>query len=165
MKIIMGAATRGFALKNAIKAHLEKLGHEIIDVGCFETRNFTKYTSVGERVAKALQDKVAPLAIACCGSGTGVGLSANKFKGVLACSCESVATAQKLRAINGGNCLCLGEMIVNPELGCQMAEVFINTPFEQPEFPPAMQAFWREGHEEMLRRGDIAGDRALETVS
>jgi len=164
MKIIMGAATRGFALKNAIKAHLTQQGHEVIDVGCFDTQCFTKYTSVGERVAKALQDGLAPLAIACCGSGTGVSLSANKFKGVLACSCESVATAQKLRSVNGGNCLCLGEMIVPPELGCQMADAFVATRFEQPEFTPAMQAFWREAHEEMLRRGDLAGDRSLETV-
>ena len=63
MKIIVGSAVKGFALKNAIKAHLEKQGHEIIDVGCHETGRFVKYPSIGQRVAKALQDGVAPLAI------------------------------------------------------------------------------------------------------
>ncbi|MFA5689826.1 MAG: RpiB/LacA/LacB family sugar-phosphate isomerase [Kiritimatiellales bacterium] len=165
MKIIMGSAVKGFALKNAIKAHLEKQGHEIIDVGCYATDQFIKYTSVGERVAKALQDGVAELAINCCGSGTGASMGTNKFKGVLSCSCESVATAGMIRQVNGANCLCMGEGVVSAELGCQMADAFLNAGFCKADGIPAdVLEFWKEARDEMIARGEQASDRNLETL-
>jgi ribose 5-phosphate isomerase B len=165
MKIIMGSAVKGFALKNAIKAHLENQGHEIIDVGCYKTDQFIKYTSTGERVAKALQDGVAEIAINCCGSGTGASMSANKFKGVLACSCESVATAKMIRQVNGANCLCMGEGVVSPELGCQMADAFVGAVFCQADgIPDPVLKFWKEARNEMIARGEKAAARELETL-
>ncbi len=164
MKIIMGAPVKGKVLKDAVKAHLEKQGHEIIDVGCFCTDNFVKYPSIGERVAKALQDDVAELAINCCGSGTGAAIGADKFKGVLACACESVKTAELIRKVNGANCLCMGEDIVSEELGCQMADAFINAKFQDAPVPQAILDFWKEAGDEMIARGEIATERKIETL-
>ena len=130
MRIIMGAPVKGKVLKDAIKAHLSKQGHEIVDVGCYDTDKFVKYPSICERVAKALQDCVAEIAINCCGSGTGAAIGANKFKGVLACACESVKTAELIRKVNGANCLCMGEDVVSVQLGCEMADAFINAKFQ-----------------------------------
>ncbi len=161
----MGSAVKGLALKNAIKKHLEAQGHEIIDVGCFNADKFIKYTSTGERVAKALQDGVADIAINCCGSGTGASMSTSKFKGVLACSCESVATAKMIRQVNGANCLCLGEGVVPPELGCQMADAFVNAVFCKADgIPPEVLGFWKEARAEMIARGEQAVKRDLETL-
>ncbi len=166
MKIIMGSPVKGLALKNAVKKHLESQGHEIIDVGCYSDETFIKYTATGERVAKALQDGVAEIAINFCGSGTGASISANKFRGVLACSCESVKTAELIRKVNGANCLCMGEGVVEPELGCQMADAFINAEFQAVDGIPAdVLAFWKEARDEMMQRGDEATDRELETLS
>lgn len=164
MKVIMGSAVKGLALKTAIKAHLEKQGHQVIDIGCFNSENFIKYTSIGERVAKALQDGIAQLAINCCGSGTGASMSAGKFKGVLACSCESVATAKMIRSVNGANCLCLGESIVSPRLGCKMADAFLNARFKDGDVPQFIKEFWDEANREMISRGEIAKERELETL-
>jgi len=165
MKIIMGSPVKGKKLKDAIKAHLEKQGHEIIDVGCFKIEKFVKYPSIGERVAKALQDDLAPIAINCCGSGTGASMGANKFKGVLACSCESVQTAKLIRAVNGANCLCMGEGVVSEELGCEMADAFINAIFQGVEGIPAdVLNFWAEARDEMIARGETASERKIETL-
>ena len=165
MKIIMGAPVKGKKLKDAVKAHLEKQGHEIIDVGCYKTEKFVKYPSIGERVAKALQDGKASLAINCCGSGTGAAIGADKFKGVLACACESVKTAKLIRVVNGANCLCMGEDVVSEELGCEMADAFINAAFQGAEgIPENILNFWAEARDEMIARGETATEREIETL-
>jgi ribose 5-phosphate isomerase B len=164
MKIIMGAPVKGKVLKDAIKTHLEKQGHEIIDVGCFSTEKFVKYPSIGERVAKALQDGKAEIAINCCGSGTGAAIGADKFKGVLACACESVKTAELIRKVNGANCLCMGEDVVPAELGCEMADAFINAKFQDAPVPQEILDFWKEARDEMSVRGEDAGKREIETL-
>ena len=164
MKIIMGAPVKGKKLKDTVKSHLEKQGHEIIDVGCFSTEKFVKYPSIGERVAKALQDGAAELAINCCGSGTGAAIGADKFKGVLACACESVKTSELIRKVNNANCLCMGEDIVSEELGCEMADAFINAKFQDAPVPQEILDFWKEAGDEMIARGEIATERGIETL-
>jgi ribose 5-phosphate isomerase B len=164
MKVIMGSAVKGFALKNAIKSHLEAQGHEIIDVGCYSIDTFIKYSSVGERVAAALQKGEAPLAINCCGSGTGASISAGKFRGVCAVSCESEKTARLARVVNDANVLCMGEDIVTPELGCAIADAFVNAEFQDAAAPYDVLDFWKEARDEAMARGDIAKARVLETV-
>jgi ribose 5-phosphate isomerase B len=165
MKIIMGSAVKGLTLKNTIKKHLESKGHEIIDVGCYSNEKFIKYTSVAERVAKAIQDGRGELAIFCCGSGTGSSMSVGKFKGVLACSCESVQTAKLARMVNDANCLSMGESIVDGTLGCEMADVFVNTKFQDAKgIPSDVLEFWLEARDEMKGRGDNSKDRELESI-
>jgi ribose 5-phosphate isomerase B len=165
MKVIIGSVVKGFQLKQAIKAHLEGQGHEVIDVGCYDTDKFAKYPSVGQRVAEALQQKEAPLAINICGSGTGAAVAAGKFKGVCAVSCESLKTARLIRVVNDANCLCLGELIVSPELGCEMADAFLGATFQDAEgIPPEVLDFWREARDELMARGEAAGPRDVETL-
>ena len=165
MKIIVGAPVKGFKLKTAIVRYLKERGHEIVDVGCYETDRFVRYPSIGERVAKALKDGAGELAINFCGSGTGAAISVNKFSGVLACACESVLTATLIRIVNGANCLCMGEDIVSESLGCEMAEAFINAKFQDnPNAPENVREFWKEARDEMIARGDSAKNRDIETL-
>ena len=165
MKIVIGSPVKGYRLKEAIKAHLEKQGHEIIDVGCHETDPFVKYPCIGERVAHALQSGQAEIAFSFCGSGTGAAICIDKFSGVLACACESVKTAVLCRVVNGANCLCMGEDIVSPELGCEMADAFISAKlFDNPNIAPEIREFWKEAHDEMIARGAKATPRDIETL-
>ena len=165
MKIIVGSPVKGFKLKTAVVRHLAEQGHEIIDVGCYDTDRFVKYPAMGERVAKALADGVAELAINFCGSGTGAAISANKFAGVLACACESVQTATLIRIVNGANCLCLGENVVSEALGCEMADAFINAVFQNnPNAAPAIREFWKEARDEMIAKGVSAQEREIEML-
>ena len=165
MKIIIGAPIKGFKLKTVLSQYLADRGHEMIDVGCYETDKFVKYTSVAERIAKGLQEGVAPLAISLCGSGTGAAISVNKFSGVLACACESVKTALLCRIINGANCLCMGEEIVPESLACEMAEAFTGATFrDNPNVSPEVREFWREARDEMVVKGETARNRDIETL-
>ena len=105
----------------------------------------------------------AELAINCCGSGTGASISAGKFRGVCAVSCESEQTARLARIVNDANCLCMGESIVSPELGCRMVEAFVNARFQDaPDVPEPVLEFWREARDELMARGAESADRELE---
>lgn len=165
MKIILGAPVKGFRLKSFLLNHLRGKGHEVIDVGCYDTDRFVKYTSTGERVAKALQDGQGEVAVNICGSGTGAVMAVNKFSGVLACACESVKTATLARIVNGANCLCLGEDIVSESLACEMVDAFIGSKFlDNPGAAPEIKNFWKEAHDEMIVQGEPARDRDIETL-
>ena len=166
MKVILGSVVKGFALKEAVKARLQSLGHEIIDVGCHDTSAFVKFSSIGQRVAKALQDGAAPLAINCCGSGTGAAIAAGKYRGVCAVSCESVHTARMIRVVNDANCLCMGESAVTPDLACEMAEAFVSARFLDAEgIPPEVLEFWKEARDELMNKGEAAAAaREIETL-
>ncbi|MCL2710980.1 MAG: RpiB/LacA/LacB family sugar-phosphate isomerase [Planctomycetaceae bacterium] len=165
MKIIVGSPVKGFKLKTAVVRHLTEQGHEIIDVGCYNTDHFVKYPAIGERVARALADGAAELALNCCGSGTGAAISANKFIGVLACACESVQTAALIRIVNGANCLCMGEDIVSEALACEMADAFINAKFQDnPNAAPEIREFWKEARDEMIAKGVAAREREIEML-
>ena len=163
MRIAVGSVVKGFQLKEAIKSHLQALGHTVLDFGCPDTGQFCKFPSVGQRIAHALNSGQAELAINCCGSGTGAAISAGKFRGVCAVSCESERTARLARVVNDANCLCLGEAAVAPELGCRMAEAFVNARFlDAPDVPEPVRAFWREARDELMARGAEPAVRELE---
>ena len=116
-------------------------------------------------MAKALENGLAELAINCCGSGTGASITAGKFNGVCAVSCESVKTARLARIVNDANCLCMGENVVSPELGCEMADAFIAARFQDMEgIPQNILDFWREAKAEAMLRGDTATAREIETL-
>ena len=67
------------------------------------------------------------------------------------------------RVVNDANCLCLGEAAVTPELGCRMAEAFVNARFlDAADVPEAVRAFWREARDELMARGGEPAVRELE---
>jgi ribose 5-phosphate isomerase B len=166
MRIAVGSAVKGFQLKAAIKQHLESLGHAVFDVGCYDTGEFCKFTSVGQRIAVALTCGEAELAVNCCGSGTGAAISAGKFRGVCAVSCESEQTARLARVVNDANCLCLGEAVVSPELGCRIAAAFVTAKFQDAaDIPQAVRDYWREARDELMVLGPAAGPRGLEGLN
>jgi len=166
MRIAVGSAVKGFALKTTIKQHLAGQGHDVVDVGCHDTDTFVKFPCIGERIAETLRNGAAELAINCCGSGTGASIAAGKFKGVCAVSCESVQTARLARVVNDANVLCLGESIVSPELACEMADAFVSGSFQDASGIPAeVLAFWREARDELMTRGAEATSREIETLA
>ena len=165
MRVIMGAVAKGYTLKEAVKAHLQKSGHEVVDVGCHDTARFYTFPSIGERVARALQRGDAPLAINCCGSGTGASIAAGKFAGVCAVSCETVQTARLIRVVNDANCMCLGELVVPPDRACAMADAFLAAEFQDADgIPDRVLAFWKDARDELFARGPEPRERDIEVL-
>jgi len=166
VKIVVGSVVKGFALKSAVKQYLEQNGHEVIDVGCHDTAIFAKFPSIAERAAKVLQDGKADLGVLCCGSGTGMALCADKFRGVCAIAAESPMAAEFGRKVNDANVVCMGESLVAPDTACKIVETFLATKFQDaPAIPEKIRGFWAEARDEAFSRGVEAADREIETLA
>lgn len=130
-KIIIGSDKSGFALKEAIKAHLCENGYEVEDCGTQSLEKGMSFYEVAPVAAQKVQAGEYERGILICGTGMGMSIVANKFKGVYAAACESTYAAEKCRAINDANILTMGGWMIGEVLGCSMADVFLNTEFTQ----------------------------------
>ena len=131
MKFVVGSDKMGLKIKDACVAMLKEQGHEIEDVGTLSEDKPMPHTLVGAAVAKKIQNKEADLGLLFCGTGMGVSLTANKFKGVYAGVVESVYAARMCRQINNCNVLAMGGFFQAPELGIAMADAFLDTQWLQ----------------------------------
>ena len=107
MKIAIGTDHRGFGLKEDLVKYLKETGYEVLDCGPAEGIIVDYPVSV-EKVAKAVQTGKADRGILICGTGLGVSIAANKFKGIRAALCNSEFMAERCRLHNNANILCLG---------------------------------------------------------
>ena len=127
MKIAIGSDKSGFAVKDAVKAWLAENGYEAEDLGTVDLNDVHPYYRVAAEAAPRVQDGSYERAILICGTGAGMCVVANKFKGVHAVACEGVYSARMARAINNANVLCMGGWIVGPEMAIEMVRAFLNT--------------------------------------
>ena len=131
MKIAIGSDKSGFSAKEAIKAYLTEAGIEFDDLGTADLEHALPYYAVAEKVAPLVQAGEYDRAVLICGTGAGMSVVSNKFKGVYAVACEGVYSAKMARAINGANILCMGGWIVGPERAVEMTKTFLATEWLQ----------------------------------
>ena len=127
MKLAIGSDKSGFAVKEAIKAYLTEAGVEFDDLGTVDLNEVHPYYRVASDVAPLVQNGTYEKAILICGTGAGMCVVSNKFKGVHAVACEGVYSAKMARAINNANVLCMGGWIVGPEMAIEMVKAFLHT--------------------------------------
>ena len=127
MKLAIGSDKSGFAVKEAIKAYLTDAGVEFDDLGTADLNEVHPYYRVASDVAPLVQNGTYEKAILICGTGAGMCVVSNKFKGVHAVACEGVYSAKMSRAINNANVLCMGGWIVGPETAIEMVKTFLST--------------------------------------
>ncbi len=127
MKIAIGSDKSGFAVKEALKAWLTEQGMDFADLGTVNLNDVHPYYQVASEVAPKVQSGEFDRAILICGTGAGMCVVANKFKGVYAVACEGVYAAKMARAINNAQILCMGGWIVGPEMAVEMTRTFLET--------------------------------------
>lgn len=86
-------------------AIMSKGGAEVI---CAVDRNYLHYLTSAELVCTAVQRDPDSVGILCCGTGLGMSIAANKFKGIYAARVTTAEDAEMCRTINNANVLCLG---------------------------------------------------------
>ena len=127
MKIAIGSDKSGFAAKEAVKAYLTEIGAEFNDLGTTDLDHVIPYYAVADKVAPLVQSGAYDRAVLICGTGAGMCVVSNKYKGVYAVACESVYSAKMARAINNASILCMGGWIVGPEMAVEMVKTFLAT--------------------------------------
>ena len=129
MKISIGSDHGGFALKEKVREHLESLGHEVLDCGCFSTES-CDYPDFGQAAAAAVAAGTCERGIVICTTGIGISIAANKVKGIRCALCTDPLMAEMTRRHNDANVLAMGADIVGYNLAERMVDVFLTTEFE-----------------------------------
>ena len=80
------------------------------------------YLTSAELVCTAVQADPESFGVLCCGTGMGMSIAANKFKGIYAARCMSVEDAELARTINNANMLCLAA-----KSGFELNQAIMNT--------------------------------------
>jgi len=143
MKIYVGADHNGFHDKAALVDHLKRLGYDVADDGDAQMDPEDDYPIFAEKVAKDVlgSGDADARGILLCGSGQGVCMAANRFKGIRAALGYDVESVRSSRNDDDANVLCLPARTLDADGVNQLAEIFLKTPFA------AAERFVRRIHE------------------
>lgn len=129
MRIAVASDHRGYSVKDKILALLSDLGHEGIDAGPGDGES-VDYPDYAAAVARSVSDGSVDRGILICGTGIGMCIAANKFRGVRAAPCHDDLTAEMSRLHNDANVLCLSADLLGDRLVNRMVEIWVKTEFE-----------------------------------
>ena len=130
--IALGCDHGGYELKQEIIKYLEEHNLEYTDFGC-DSLESTDYPIYAKRVAIAVQSGDCDKGILICGTGIGISITANKFKGIRAALCSDCFSAEATRLHNNANILAMGGRVVGPGLAVKKVDTFLNTPYSEEE--------------------------------
>ena len=128
LKIAIGNDHAGTELKNKI---IEKFKDSFEFVNC-GTNDISSvdYADYAQKVCKLVLDKSVDYGILICGTGIGISISANRFKGIRAGLCQHSLMAELTRRHNDANVLCMGARMIGEEVAFDIVKTFFNTEFE-----------------------------------
>ena len=132
MKISVACDHGALDLKNAVKAHLEGKGIEVVDFGC-HTLASCDYPDMIAPAAQAVASGECDKGIVLCTTGIGASIVANKVKGVRCALLSDVLSARMTRLHNDTNVMALGAGIVGKNLALEIVDVWVGTEFSGDE--------------------------------
>jgi ribose 5-phosphate isomerase B len=119
----------GFPLKDWIARELAESGRQVLDLGT-NGADSVDYPDFGHAMARAILDGEADCGVLVCGTGIGIGIAANRHKGIRAAVCHSAEVAALARAHNDANILVLGGRVIDDETASACLRSFLETEFE-----------------------------------
>ncbi|HRN77823.1 MAG TPA: RpiB/LacA/LacB family sugar-phosphate isomerase [Candidatus Dependentiae bacterium] len=126
MKLAIGADHRGFAIKEYIKKHITEQSDDIVwlDVGAFNDER-SDYPVFAKAVAQALVDGEVEGGVLLCGSGAGVAMGANRFKGIYAALVWNDDLAREAKEHDHANVLALPADYISGEQAVSMIRTWL----------------------------------------
>src|ERR1035437_6144266 len=120
MRIAMGSDHAGYDLKTLLKASLLGWGYDVLDLGTDSATEPVDYPDFGAAAGGA------ELGVACCGSGIGIAIAANKIPGIRAAVVHDVTSGHLAREHNHANVLCLAGRLMRPVVAIESMEAWLN---------------------------------------
>lgn len=128
MKIFIASDHAAFIQKQALIRDLRK-EHDLVDLGP-ESESSVNYPDYAHSLVEKMRENPGSLGILMCGSGIGMSIAANRFKGVRAALCRNIEDAKLSREHNNANVLCLGARISTFDEIQKIVHTFLKTNFE-----------------------------------
>lgn len=133
MKISVGADHAGYEMKQQLVELIKKLGHTVHDVGTFDPGKPDDYPDFATLVAEDIRSGKAERGLLVCGSGVGVSVAANKFKGIRAGLCHDHYSARQGVEHDDMNVLVLGARVIGSATAQDATEAFLSANFSGEE--------------------------------
>ena len=129
MKIAIASDHAGYEVKEKVRQFIESLGHDVIDCGTGSTES-VDYPAFAAAAAQKVSSGECEQAVILCGTGIGMAMVANKFRGVRAAVCYDTFSTEMARAHNDSNALCLGARAMDLKRIIELVDLYLKTPFE-----------------------------------
>ena len=127
--IAIGADHGGYAMKEQIKAYLDEKNIEYKDFGTYSEES-VDYPDYAAKVCTAIISKECNIGILICGTGVGIGIAANKFKGIRCAICSEPYSAKMSRVHNDANVISFGGRVIGIETAKEIVDAFLSNDFE-----------------------------------
>lgn len=130
--IALGCDQAGFAVMQEVIRYLEDKGLEYINCGTY-SEDPVDYPVYARKVVKEIQNGTCDKGILICGTGIGISITANRYKGIRAALCGDCFSAEATRLHNDANILAMGGRVTGPGLAVKIVDTFLNTEFSGAE--------------------------------
>lgn len=125
--LVIGSDHGGYTLKEAIKVHLTNRGIRVLDVGC--KGETCDYPDIAHAACEKIQSGEAECGILCCGTGIGISIAANKYRGIRAALVAEPFSAKLAKEHNNANILCLGGRTTGENLAIDCVDAWLDAAF------------------------------------
>ncbi len=132
MNLYLGSDHGGYELKGALADYLKEAGHEVVDLGVF-TDDSVDYPDIAREVCEKVVENSGAFGVLVCGTGIGMQMAANKFKGIRSTVATDENMAEMSRRHNNANVLTLGGRTTSLEEAKAIVNKFLTTDFEEGE--------------------------------
>ena len=129
MKIAFGCDHGGFPAKKELFDYFESKGYEVTDYGCF-SESSVDYPDIAYSVCNDVKSGSSDFGVLICGTGIGMSIVANKFKGIRCAHVTDEFSAEMTRRHNNTNVIALGARITSVDNIIKFVDIFLNTPFD-----------------------------------
>lgn len=129
MRISIGSDHRGVRIKSRLNTTLQNLGHQVVDHGT-DSEQSVDYPDFAAHVCRDVAEGSSERGILICGTGIGMAIAANKFKGVRAANCFDEVMAEMCRRHNNVNVLCLPADMIGERSLDDLVKIWLTTEFE-----------------------------------
>jgi ribose 5-phosphate isomerase B len=127
MTIVFSSDHAGYSLRESLVEHAKTAGYETIAVGA-PSEDAYDYPDAADEAAKLVLSGTAHFGVFVCGTGIGICIRANRYKGIRGAPCTSVEMAELAREHNDANVLCLGARITPAGLAVEIMDAFLAAP-------------------------------------
>jgi len=133
MKIYVASDHAGFELKNKLIDFLRKSNCTVINLGPYKYNKNDDYVDYAKKLCKKLLKDKNAKGILICGTGQGMCIAANKFRGIYAAPCWNKLTARLAAEHLNANVLCLGAWTVSFRKAKKFVKIWLSSKFSAEE--------------------------------
>jgi ribose 5-phosphate isomerase B len=133
MRVAVAFDHRGVKLRARVLEEVQRLGHELLDLGTDRAEPPVDYPDKAKEVGEAIRSGAAERGILVCGSGVGASIAACKLAGVRAAICHDTYSARQGVEHDDMNVICIGSGVVGEDLAAELIAAFLAAEFDGAE--------------------------------